>query len=330
VRQGRLGSCYFHSVVAALARTKPEMIRGMIHENSDGTFTVQFGDGKKEITYPLDINYSRDNGYDKSEGLWVAVLFRAYAQRVLRESLAAAVNQSEVFALVKDYAGQLIGSNDSVLLAYDRAIRAVVDQYGNINRTKLESNLREQLRTIPIPEEIKNSLLTMLDSGGFFGTMEREIKQNGELFGAYRAVGQGGMAGRVMETLGGSKRLMPNVSESAAAAALEEATRAHSPMVACTGQRGSKASLWPCWASADCSFWMVQPASTLTVRSAQACSMILSRRAVERMTSARMGGLPQESFVPPPRGITARPASFARRRTAASCCSLPGSRTIRG
>ncbi len=34
---------------------------------------------------------------------------------------------------------------------------------------------------------------------------------------------------------------------------------------------------------------MVQPASTLTVRSAHACSMILSRRAVERMTSARDG-----------------------------------------
>src|SRR5579863_7309440 len=116
VRQGKLGSCYFHSVMAALAQSNPEMVRQMIEVNPDKTFTVKFGDGKKEIAYPEDIRYSRDSGYDLSNGLWVAVLLRAYAQRVLRESLAAAVEQTDLYSMVKGYAEQLINSNDSVLI----------------------------------------------------------------------------------------------------------------------------------------------------------------------------------------------------------------------
>jgi len=235
VRQGKLGSCYFHSVIAALAHSNPEMIRKMIQENNDGTFTVRFADGKKEHAYPEDIRYSRESGYDLSQGLWVAVLFRAYTQRVLREAQEASVDQAELFALVTHYAEDLIASNDSVLIAYDRAIRAVVDQNGNINRTRLEAKLREQLKPIAVPDDVKNSLVSLLQSGGFFASMEGTIKQNGELFGAYRAVGQGGIAERVMETFGGSKQTLENESEDEAAQALGRASSARSPVVACTG-----------------------------------------------------------------------------------------------
>ncbi len=51
VRQGALGNCYFHSVVAALAQADPQKIEKMIQENADGTYTVQFADGKKENAY---------------------------------------------------------------------------------------------------------------------------------------------------------------------------------------------------------------------------------------------------------------------------------------
>jgi hypothetical protein len=61
------------------------------------------------------------------------------------------------------------------------------------------------------------------------------IQQNGELFGAYRAVGQGGIAERAMETLAGSTRSQENKSEAQTAVALAEAVNNGMPIVACTG-----------------------------------------------------------------------------------------------
>lgn len=235
VRQGRLGSCYFHAVIAALANTNPEKVQSMIEVNADQTFTVKFGDGRKEIAYPEDIRYSRESGYDLSTGLWVAVLFRAYAQRVLRDSMVAAVEKSDLYSMVKHYTEQVIESNDSVLIAYDRAIRQVVDQYGHIDRDRLEVSLKGHMKDIALPDDMKTSLVKLLESGGFFDSIEGTIKQNGEMFGAYRAVGQGGMPGRVMEAFAGSNEAIENESESQAAGALSHGISARTPMVACTG-----------------------------------------------------------------------------------------------
>jgi hypothetical protein len=234
VRQGALGSCYFHAVVAALAETNAKEISAMLHAESDGTYTVQFADGKKETAYPEDIQYSRTSGYDLSNGLWVAVLFRAYAQRVLRQALVEAVDKSELFPLVKHYAEDFIQSNDAVVLAYDRAIRAAVDQQGNIDRARLESHLKRELQPIDVSDDTKDSLVKLIESGGFFDSIAAMIQDNGEIFGAYRAVGHGGIADRVMEALAGSARDIPNESEQEAARALEGATRAHRPLVVCT------------------------------------------------------------------------------------------------
>jgi len=236
VRQGDLGSCYFHAVIAAQARANPEILKKMIQSNPEGTFTVQFADGKKETAYPEDLRYARDIGYDRSEGLWVAVLFRAYAQRVLREALVAAVDSSDLFPLVKQYARDFVASNDPLLLAYDRAIRMQVDQSGNIDRTKLETQLKTQMKPIPGADDLKNSLVGLLESGGFFDAVAGTIKQNGELFGAYRAVGQGGIAERVMNTLAGNVRIVANESAEKTHAALEEAAKANRPVVAGTGE----------------------------------------------------------------------------------------------
>ena len=64
VRQGKLGSCYFHAVIAALAERREDTIRKMIQSNSDGSYTVTFGDGKKETAYAEDLKYTHDSGYD--------------------------------------------------------------------------------------------------------------------------------------------------------------------------------------------------------------------------------------------------------------------------
>jgi hypothetical protein len=235
VRQGALGSCYFHAVIAALAQSRAQLLRQMIRTNDDGTYTVQFADGKKEIVYPEDLRYTRDTHFDRSEGLWVAVLFRAYAQRVLREALLSSIEKSELFPLLKRPAEDLISTNDLLLLAYDRAIRSQVDQYGDIDRTRLETRLKTEMQPLALPDSIKDSMIKLLESGGFFESMTEAIKQNGELFGAYRAVGQGGIAEGVMQTFAGNLRFEKNESETQAASALGRAVEAKLPIVACSG-----------------------------------------------------------------------------------------------
>lgn len=242
VRQGILGSCYFHSVAAALAQANPESIRKMIQANADGTYTVEFADGKKETAYPEDIEYSRNSGYDLSDGLWVAVLFRAFAQRVLRSELVAALDQSDMPPLLKPYAENFIASNDLLLLAYDRAIRAVVDQDGSIDRSRLEAETKSRLAMVDIPDEIKGSLLGQLDSEGVFASIESMIKENGEIFGAYRAVGQGGVPLAVMQTLDGSGNSSDVGAVQQDSEAIGQAVQDRRPIVACT-RKGEASAL---------------------------------------------------------------------------------------
>ncbi len=235
VRQGGLGSCYFHSVVAALAADEPAAIRKMIEVNSDGSYTVRFADGSKEAAYPQDILYARHSGYDLSDGLWVAVLFRAYAQRVLRQALIESVEKSDMFPLAKQYAEDFLRSNDALLLAYDRAIRAQVSSSGDLDRATLTAKLKSQMSEVPVPDSVKSALTGLIEEGPLFNSLVETVKENGELFGAYRAVGHGGLGGRVMKALAGSSRLMVNESPTEAAAALEQVTSQHRPAVACTG-----------------------------------------------------------------------------------------------
>jgi hypothetical protein len=235
VRQGNLGSCYFHAVIAALAESQPEGLQRMIQANSDGTYTVHFADALKENAYSEDIQYARQSGYDLSEGLWVAVLFRAYAQRVLRQVLVSGIEKSDLFPFVKPYVKDFVATNDPLLLAYDRAIRSQVDQDGNIDRNRLEFRLRGQMKLLSLPDEMRESVIKLLESGGFFDSIAELVKQNGEIFGAYRAAGQGGIAEHVMQAMVGSVRFVQNESEGQAGAAFEQALQARRPVVACSG-----------------------------------------------------------------------------------------------
>jgi hypothetical protein len=235
VRQGNLGSCYFHAVIAALAESQPSGLQEMIQANSDGTYTVRFADSVKENAYPEDIQYARQSGFDLSEGLWVAVLFRAYAQRVLRQALVSGIEKSDLFPFVKPYVKDFVASNDPLLLAYDRAIRSQVDQNGKIDRSRLELRLSEQMRPLHIPDQIRDSVIKLLESGGFFDSIAELVKQNGEIFGAYRAAGQGGVAEHVMQAMTGSVRFIQDESEAQAGAALEQTMQGGRPVVACSG-----------------------------------------------------------------------------------------------
>src|SRR4051812_2018639 len=72
---------------------------------------------------------------------------------------------------------------------------------------------------------------------------------------------------------------------------------------------------------------MVHPASTVTVMSPAACSSTRCRPSVEMIKSARWGGLPHSSLVPPPRGTTASPSAAAAASARANAASSAGSAT---
>lgn len=96
VQQGAIGNCYFPAALAAVALTDPQIIRDMLKDNGDGTYTVRFFNdyGRRDPVYiNVDADlYSRAWGgpiygavitgskdKDKME-LWYPLIEKAYAQ----------------------------------------------------------------------------------------------------------------------------------------------------------------------------------------------------------------------------------------------------------
>jgi hypothetical protein len=200
VRQGQLGSCYFHATIAALAKTAPGTLHNAIRRNPNGGYKVHFFSGTDEAVYSSDVTYGREHGYDLSEGTWVAVLMRAYAQRALRQSLVQAIQKSEVIPVfIRPMAISWLDGSDMLLVAYDRAVRSVVSQDGTMDQYALKQNLAAELHTEGIPSTEAKALVGFLDEKGFFAVLAQTVRENGEVFGAYKGMGQGGIPVRVME-----------------------------------------------------------------------------------------------------------------------------------
>jgi hypothetical protein len=235
VRQGSLGSCYFHSAIAAIAATDPEVLKRSLQTVKPGQWKVRFADGKSENVYLNDVQYTRDSGFDRSEGLWVPILFRAYAQRVMREGLLDAVKASEFPAMIKSTGTSFFSTNDLLLLVYDRAVRATISQDGDVDRKLLAANLNREMAAVSISADTRKLLLHMLDSKGYFEALAAKIKNNGELFGAYRAVGQGGLPEEVLEAFTGKADGVDVNSTGQFVAALTRAQQSHLAITASTG-----------------------------------------------------------------------------------------------
>jgi len=200
VRQGLLGSCYFHATIAALAKTAPGTLRNAIRQNPNGGYKVHFFSGPDEAVDSSDVEYGRAHGYDRSDGTWVAVLMRAYAQRALRQSLVMAIRKSDMIpAFIQPMAISWLDGSDTLLAAYDRAIRSVVSQDGTMDQYALKQSLAAELHANGIPSAEAQSLVGFLDEKGFFATLAQTVQENGEVFGAYKSLGQGGIPVRVME-----------------------------------------------------------------------------------------------------------------------------------
>jgi len=243
VRQGSVGSCYFHAVIGALAAKDPDLLRSSISENGPGDYTVHFADGATERVTAVEAVAAIDNGYDDSDGLWVSVLYRAFAHRIMRRSLLGAVNGSQMIALAKYGAVMLINSSDAVLNAYDGAVRSQIAPDGSIDKAALRARLEEELRTTPLSAETRDRVLDVIDTQGFFEPLAADVKANGEIFGAYRSTSQSGLPHRVFEAFYGSVRDLGIAGERDLFTTLQTAARDRVPMVASTRASAPLASI---------------------------------------------------------------------------------------
>lgn len=235
VRQGSLGSCYFHSSIAAIAERNPNVLRSAVKDMGDGTYTVRFVDGRIETVQLDDAMFARRNKFDLSDGLWVTILLRGLAQSTMRESLLASINATALPASARATAAGLVRSNDSLLLAYDRAVRVAVYQDGTIDRDVLKTALNHQVQALGISVFFSRPVVDFLDAQGFFEALAKHVDQNGELYGAYRAVGQGGLVAKVLEAFDAPARDLPIHSREDARNYLRRVQQSATPAVATSG-----------------------------------------------------------------------------------------------
>ncbi len=156
---------------------------------------------------PEDVAYGRAHGYDNSEGRWVLVLMRAYAQRTVRLSLVNSIQQSSLIpALAKPMALEWLEQSGPLLVAYDRTIRTVIQQDGVLDKAALKRTLAGQLKAWEWSNLEAATLEGFLDERGLFDALVLAVQQNGEVFGDYKGVGQGGIPERVMQAFVGRGR----------------------------------------------------------------------------------------------------------------------------
>ena len=205
VRQGTLGSCYFHASLAAVAAAAPDTLRNAIAPNPGGGYRVHFTRGQDEVVLPEDVDFGRAHSYDRSEGVWVGVLMRAYAQRVLRASLIHTIEHApSIPDFVRPMALSSLNQSDALLSAWDRAVRAVVSQDGTIDKAALKQHLAEELAGLGVPATQSAMVSGFLNDQGFFEAVTQAVQANGEVFGAYKSLGQGGIPVQVIEAFMGS------------------------------------------------------------------------------------------------------------------------------
>lgn len=203
VRQGDIASCFFYATIAAVAHAKPVAMHDLVQDLGAGQYKVTFRDGAVETVAVDDAMFARRNGFDKSSAFWVAVVFRAYAQRTLRGVLLSSIDSTQLPSFWKETAKTYIGNSDTVLLAYDRAIREQVYQNGVFDKGRLEVDLMQQMNALGVGKAMQKQVIDYLNDKDFLKTFAKLLDDNGEIFGAYRAVGQGGIPKQVFAAFAG-------------------------------------------------------------------------------------------------------------------------------
>ncbi|MDA2811155.1 C2 family cysteine protease [Nocardiopsis sp. RSe5-2] len=85
IQQGALGDCWWLAGLGAIADKHPELIKDMITENANGTYTVTFPDNGEQVTVTADMVMNGGGGpaFARPSGgaMWPIILEKAYAQR---------------------------------------------------------------------------------------------------------------------------------------------------------------------------------------------------------------------------------------------------------
>ncbi len=209
VLQGELGSCSIDAVLAAMAAEQPGMIRRAIQLNADGTYTVHFLNGDSQVIFPQDIRYALRHGYDRSHVLWVGVLLRAYAQQVEAQALIAALRRADLPWFARSQMESLVRSSPLLLEAYDRAIRAAVNQSGSVNAARLKWHWAAEAKADAIPSLVADAVTRLLNTAGFWQVLSRSVRRHPEAYGAYRAVDDGSELTSAMAIFVGNTTYIP-------------------------------------------------------------------------------------------------------------------------
>ena len=216
VRQGILGSCYFHASVAAVAEANPAAIRSAISGAPKSGYKVHFVSGPDELVYSKDVEYARTHNYDHSDGEWVTVLMRGYAQRELRKGLIESIDRSKTIpGFMKPVALSALRQTGPLVVAYDRAVRSVVSQDGRMDKATFKAQLTQEFNSLGIPAAQAGVLVGLIDHAGVYDSLAKTVQANGEVFGAYRGMSQGGICVNVLAALLGTAR-SSEVSDTAA------------------------------------------------------------------------------------------------------------------
>jgi hypothetical protein len=206
-----------------------------------------------------DVQFARDHDFDHSDGLWVAVLLRAYGQVTLRNALLASVAATDYPDTLKQLVTGAIQQNNLVLNAYDRAIRATVEQSGTLDSARLLGTLDGEMSRLGIPSLVRMQVSQFLGQQAFVNALARQVQANAELFGAYRAIGQGGLVRRVLEAFGGKVSTVGSDADSGdLKSALRRVHAGGVPAVACSRTSASANS-----PASDTSWWVASHAFTV-------------------------------------------------------------------
>lgn len=211
VRQGALGTCYLHALLAAVARHHPEWLtRGasetkVVGFESQPAYRVDLEEGRLETVFQSDAIEARSKGYDESiGGLWTVVFLRAYGQSVLRDNLIEFVKKQPLLdEMLKGFVVSWLEKDQLVTPAYDRAVRGVVSQSGEVDAAALKEGLRKELTALSVPPTILEALLDLAEQAGFISQLETMVKQDPEVFGAWKIIGHGGVSARAAKRLFG-------------------------------------------------------------------------------------------------------------------------------
>ncbi|MBV9086769.1 MAG: hypothetical protein JOY79_04740, partial [Acidobacteriaceae bacterium] len=203
VRAGAMSGGFFHASVAALAINDPKLLASRIERSGDD-YLVHFADGKRtQRVTAAEVEAVRSSGYDRSDDPWVAALYRGYEMRVLYDAIQFAIGRVSFSPAIKAKAAQMMDQNVWLVKAYERAIRATISPTGDLKEEEVRAAVREELKSSKETEDAKRSAENMLLSTDMFRDTAKAVKENGELFGAYKAAGNTMLPDRIVEAFAG-------------------------------------------------------------------------------------------------------------------------------